>query len=115
MPVRDPAASAVTVLASAARTTSGDTGPLTGYSTAESLRAQLNVTAAAGVAPTLDVVLEDTVDGTNWNAIATFAQKTATGREVLNVTTPFTDQIRVRHTIGGTAPSFTFSVAIYAQ
>ena len=112
---RDAAAAASDVVASAARTTSGTSGALSGYSTAESIRAQLGVTAAAGAAPTLDVVIEDTLDGTNWNVIGTFAQKTAVGREVINITSPFTDQIRVRHTIGGTTPSFTFSVSIYAQ
>lgn len=98
------------VVASAARTASGDSGPLSGYGPAQTLRAQLNVTAASGTSPTLDVVIEDTLDGTNWNAVGTFAQKIATGREVINVTTPFADRLRVRWTIGGTGPSFTFAV-----
>ncbi len=37
---------------------------------------QLDVTAASGTLPTLDVVVQDTVDGTNWNTIATFTQAT---------------------------------------
>lgn len=45
----------------------------------------------------------------------TFAQKTATGREVINVTAPFTDQIRVKWTVGGTTPSFTFAVHCYSE
>lgn len=97
-------------VASAARTTSGNSGALADFGPAQTLRAQLNVTAAAGVAPTLDVVIEDTVDGTNWNVVGTFAQKVAAGREVINVTIPFADRLRVRWTIGGTTPSFTFAV-----
>ncbi len=104
-----------TVVASAARTTSSSTSGLPGYFSAESLRIQLNITAASGVTPTLDVVVEDTLDGTNWNVIGTFAQKTAAGREVINVTTPFADEIRVRWTMGGTTPSFTFAVILFAQ
>ncbi len=100
---------------SAARTTSGNSAPLTGYGPADTLIAELNVTAASGTGPTLDVVIEDTIDGTNWYPIGTFAQRTAAGREVLRLTQPFTDQLRVRWTIGGTTPSFTFSVIWQAQ
>lgn len=103
------------VVASAARTTSGNSGDLPHYGPAETLRAQLNVTAASGTTPTLDVVIEDTLDGTNYNTIGTFAQKTAAGREVINITTPFSDTTRVKWTVGGTSPSFTFSVRIVSQ
>lgn len=99
------------LVASAARTATGTSTSATGYGPAKTLRAQLNVTASSGTTPTLDVVIEDTLDGTNWNVIGTFAQKTATGREVINITTPFADQLRVRWTIAGTTPSFTFAVA----
>jgi hypothetical protein len=99
-----------TIVASAVFTASGDSGALHGWGDAKTLRLQLNVTAVAGTSPTLDVVVEDTLDGVNYNIIATFAQKTVAAREVLNVTTPFTNTIRVRWTIGGTTPSFTFEV-----
>lgn len=106
-----------TVVSSAARTTSGNQEGATsiGFGSAEKLRVQLDVTAASGTTPTLDVLVEDSLDGTNWNTIGTFAQKTAAGREVINITTPFSNQVRVRWTIGGTTPSFTFSVAAYAE
>lgn len=103
------------LVASAARTTSSNSGIIYGLGPAESIRAQLDVTAAAGTSPTLDVVVEDTLDGTNYNTIGTFAQKTAAGREVINITTPFSDQVRIRWTVGGTSPSFTFSVRAVAQ
>jgi hypothetical protein len=105
----------VELVASAARTASGDSGSMPGFGGRISLRVQLDVTAftvAAG--NTLDVVVEDTLDGTNWNPIATFAQKTATGREVINITAPFTDRLRTRWTVGG-APAPTFSVLGYVE
>ncbi len=101
-----------TLAAPAARTTSGDSGPLEGWGRPTSARVQLNVTAAAG---TLDVVVEDTLDGTTWNVVGTFAQLTGVGRQVINLSTPFADRLRVRWTIGGTAPSFTFSVLAYSE
>ncbi len=107
--------SAETVVNSAARTTSGDSGVLTGFGGVSTLRAQLEATVVGGVAPTLDVVIEDTLDGTNWNTIGTFSQKTAASREVINVTTPFADRLRVRWTMGGTTPSFTFSVVVASE
>lgn len=99
-----------TPVASAARTAAGDSDSILGYAGAETIRAQLNVTAVSGTFPTLDVVIEDTIDGTNWNTVGTFTQRTAVGRQVINVTTPFANRLRVRWTIGGTGPSFTFSV-----
>ncbi len=103
-----------TVVASASRTATGNSATLSGYGGANTLRAQLDVSAASA-SDTLDVVIQDTLDGTNWNTIGTFAQKTATGREVINVTTPFADRIRVLWTIGGTAPDFTFEVRVASQ
>lgn len=108
-------AQTVTLAASAARTTSGNTADFDGF-TQKVARVQLQVTAASGTTPTLDVVVEDSVDaGATWNTISTFTQATAATRQVVNITAPFTDRIRVRWTVGGTTPSFTFSVVAYAQ
>ena len=96
--------------------TNGDVQDGFGQSTA--LRLQLEVTAASGTLPTLDVTIEDTLDGTNWNTVATFTQKTTTGLQVINLlagTTPYADRLRVKTVIGGTTPSFTFSVKGYAR
>jgi hypothetical protein len=100
---------------SAARTATANGATLDGCGTYSRLRVQLDVTAVSGTTPTLDCVVEDTHDGVSWNTIGTFTQKTAVAREVINVTTPFTDRVRVRWTIGGTTPSFTFSASVYAQ
>lgn len=105
----------VDLLPSAARTASGVGVDVPGFGDKISLRVQLNVTAAAGVTPTLDVRIEDTIDGTTWNTVGTFAQKVAVGREVLNITTPFTDRLRLSWTVAGTTPSFTFSVLGYVE
>lgn len=104
-----------TLVASAARTTSSDSGIWDGFSQAQTLRLLLNVTAASGTTPSLTVVAEDTLDGTNFFPIATFAAKTAAGTEILNVTLPFANRLRVRWTITGTTPSFTFSVLCASQ
>lgn len=104
-----------TVVSSAARTVTGNSSTLSGYGTIKQLRAQLNVTAASGTTPTLDVLIQDSLDGTNWNTIGTFAQKTTTAREVINITTPFADRVRILYTIGGTTPSFTFDVIVASE
>ncbi len=98
------------VIESLARTTNGNSGDMRAIG-GESVRAQLNVTAASGTSPTLNVLIEDTVDGgATFNTIGTFAQKTAAGREVLNITVPFSETLRASWSIAGTNPSFTFSV-----
>lgn len=104
-----------TLVASAARTATGNSGELAGYDRASTLRVQLDVSAASGTSPTLNVLVEDTLDGSTWNTIGTFAQRTAAGREVINVTSPFAKRIRVSWTVGGTTPSFTFSVICASQ
>jgi hypothetical protein len=74
----------------------------------------LTVNGASGTSPTLNVVVEQSVDGgQNWTNKLTFAQRTGAGSETLQLTQPHQDQIRVRWTIGGTgSPSFDFSVAL---
>jgi hypothetical protein len=118
MPRDDLASPGITdvTVASAARNTNGNSGPIGGFGSAKTLRAQLNVSAASGTTPTLNVLIEDSVDGgATWNTVGTFAQKTAISREVVNVVAPFTDLLRVSWTIGGTTPSFTFEVRIYSE
>jgi hypothetical protein len=97
------------ILESLARTTNGNSGDLR-TSNGETIRCQLHITGSGGTAPTLNVLIEDTLDGINYNTIGTFAQKTAAGREVINITTPFSETLRVSWTIAGSSPSFTFSV-----
>lgn len=102
-----------TVVSSAARTTAGSQTFDSGTSTA--LRVQVNVSAASGTTPQLTVFVEDTLDGTNWNTVDTFPAVGVTGNTVRNITTVFTNSCRVRWTITGTTPSFTFSVDVYQE
>lgn len=68
---------------------------------------------AVGVTPTLDVTLEYSLDGTNFlpeeSAADSFTQITAIGRafKVFDVKAAV---YRLVYTIGGTTPSFTFTV-----
>ena len=97
-------------------TASGTSTAATGFGKAENIRLQLAVMAVSGTSPTLDVLLQDTVDGSNWNTIATFTQATGTGTDMQNVTAPFGDQVRLSWTVGGTAtPTFTFTVKCHSE
>lgn len=97
------------LVASAARTATG-TGDTAEMGEKSCMRLKLDVTAASGTTPTLDVIVETSPDGAdNWQTVATFAQKTAVSSE-LNVF-PGTDRfVRAKWTIAGTTPSFTFSL-----
>lgn len=107
-----PAPAPTTLLASAARTTSGNMGN-NGLNTtnAESVALELIVSAASGTSPTLVVSIEWSNDGTTWAAADpadAFAQLTAAGRRFKNVAVKGRF-MRLVWTIGGTTPSFTFT------
>lgn len=71
----------------------------------------LNVTAASGTSPTLDVAVQTRRDASDaWRAVAAFAQRTAAGSE-RRCFAGCDRQVRVVATVGGTTPSFTFSVS----
>lgn len=98
------------VVPSAARTTSSQTSALDA-TTIRALSLKLDVTASSGTTPTLDVVVEESDDGgTTWRTVGSFAQKTGVSNESKSFLIA-ADTYRVRWTIGGTGPSFTFSVA----
>ncbi len=101
----------ITIHASAAETASGNTSDI---DISHILHAAVcvDVTAASGTSPTLDLYLEgkDTLSG-KYNTIWNPSQITS----VTTVWTELTDlpykYIRLRWVIGGTDPSFTFSAA----
>lgn len=72
----------------------------------------LVVTGMVGAAPTLDVIIEHTIDGTNWFTLATFAQKTGVAKELINITAPVLPTVRAVATLGGTITSATFKVEL---
>lgn len=100
-----------TVVASAARTATGTTGTLDAPSEANLILAVV-CSAVSGTTPTMTLSIEWSMDGTNWCPAATadaFAEMTAAS----NVVKPFTvkgSSYRIKWTIGGTTPSFTFTV-----
>jgi hypothetical protein len=112
-----------TLLASGARTATGVGSALCGFARYEKFAAELVVTAASGTSPTLDVVLQHSIDGgATWFTMTTFTQKTAAGSELKTETEVeaatgevYGDCLRVSYTIGGTTPSFTFYVKVSAQ
>lgn len=97
-----------TLHASAAETTTGNSGAQTANGT--KLGIGISVTATAGT-PTLDLTVEWSGDGENFGAADTtpdaFAQLTAVGStgKVFDVKAPY---YRLVWTIAGTTPSFTF-------
>ena len=75
----------------------------------------VDVSAASGTTPTLDVSVEWSYDGTNWavgDTADTFAQLTAAAKKVKSFTSK-ARYARVRWTIGGTTPSFTLAVSSF--
>lgn len=100
-------------LASAARTASG-TGSAFSVQDVSAILGTLSVTAASGTAPTLDVRLETTVDGTNWYTVGSFPQKTAAGSDA-RAFGPVGSQCRWAWTVAGTGPSFTFGLTATAN
>lgn len=111
MGVFDPAA---TVIASAARTTSGQSAAQQAGN-ARSLSVGVNASAVSGTTPTLDVRVEWSHDGTIWFAgdpADSISQMTAVGGKVKTFTVK-APAYRIAYTIGGTTPSFTFSASTY--
>lgn len=98
-------------LVSAVRTTSG-TGTAFVVGEAIELEATLVITAASGTSPTVDVRLETTVDGTNYDTVAAFPQQTTTQAGRGKVFAPLGQSCRWAWTIAGTTPSFTFRVDV---
>ncbi len=94
----------------AARTTSGS-GPAVAVGASNTVRAQLNVTAATGTTPSMTVTIETSADGsTGWTSVGAFSAVTTatTARKVASALDRF---IRVSWAITGTTPSFTFNVS----
>lgn len=104
--------SPATVVASAARTATGNSGALD--ADGQYLNLLVNVTAASGTSPTLNCSVEWSNDGSTFAAVDgtadTFAQITATTAKVKQFAVKAA-YYRVVWTIAGTSPSFTFSVS----
>jgi hypothetical protein len=114
---------ALPILASAARTTTGTTSTYCDLGKFTKFAMQLVVTAASGTSPTLDLTWQHSIDGgTTWYTVATFTQATAAttalkaASEVEAATAVVLgDCMRGSYVIGGTTPSFTFSIDLWAE
>ena len=101
-------------VASAARTTNGNSGTIS-VATGGGIAGIINITAVSGASPTLDIILEESFDnGTTW-------QLAWSAPRMVNVFTTHIPAMRVAGlrrwawTIGGTTPSFTFAININHQ
>lgn len=79
--------------------------------------AHLHVLSLAGTTPSITVVLENSVDGTTWAPLLSFAAITATSKpKALRLETLPTAtvnvQLRAQYTITGTSPSIVFVLAV---
>lgn len=91
------------------------TSVVSGYGPTKSLLAQLVVSKATGASPKADIVIEHSVDGTNWYPLATFTQAVAATKELKSVTAPFGDRLRATCTISGTTTAISYAIIIASE
>lgn len=104
-----------TIHASAARTATGQTSGVDLGPFDESI-VLLNVTAASGTGPTLDVKIQTSDDNSDWYDLgSSFSQITAVSKPAALKLTNFGKYIRAVYTIGGTSPSFTFTIKLVSK
>jgi hypothetical protein len=101
----------ITLLASAARTTSGSSEGTAAAAELREANILLDITAVSGTTPSMTVTVETSGEGTSWFSHTAFPAKTAAGKDVLRLAN-LGSFLRVSHTISGTTPSFTFSVVV---
>jgi hypothetical protein len=101
----------VTLVPSAARTATGNSGALTtDFFQTEHMSVTLDITARSGTTPSMTLSIEKSPDATTWTTIDTFPAQTNTGTVTREIYGGGWSEIRVVWTISGTTPSFTFSV-----
>ena len=94
--------------ASGAETATGNSAAASKQS-ADVVTCDLDVTAASGTTPTLDITIQESIDKVNWYSLGTFTQATGVTNEQKKFADP-APYIRGLWTIGGTTPSFTFTL-----
>lgn len=98
----------------AARTATGQTSGIDLQTYDGDVVFLLDSAAGSGTSPTLDVTIEDSADNSSFAAIsgAAFTQVTGTASAQKLVVNKDSARryVRVKYTIGGSSPSFTFSV-----
>lgn len=75
----------------------------------------IDITAVSGTTPTIDFKVQVKIAG-DWVDLpgVTIAQQTAVGK-VVTALNNIGKEIRVSYTVGGTAPSFTFSITFLGK
>lgn len=101
----------ITVLPSAARTVTGTADLGASVNEFDSLDLFIDVTAVSGTAPTLVFTYQASVDGgVTFYDITSGASITAANKQAINVPNRLGSVGRLSFVIGGTTPSYTFSV-----
>jgi len=101
------------MLASAARTASGVSSLYNSYDgTLSGCDIVVEVTAVSGTLPTLDIWVQSAHEAspTNYSNIRRIPRINATGKYQTTIAENIQKGLRISYTIGGTTPSFTFSV-----
>jgi hypothetical protein len=102
----------VTELASAARTTTGQSVGSAMPNEYEELNVYLNVTAVSGTTPSMTVTYQCSPDGTNWYDHTSGSAITAAANQLIKVNANIGKFGRLSYVISGTTPSFTFSAIL---
>lgn len=105
----------IVVVPSAARTATGNSGPLTAHERGGTLNVTFDATTVTGTSPTLTLSVEWSQDGTTFGAADpadAFTAVTAAGTKTKSFVVKGATY-RLVWTIGGTTPSFTFSCRAY--
>jgi hypothetical protein len=107
------------VVPSAARTVAGNGGTIpVDFSDETELLLHIKVAAVSGTSPTMTVSVAESLDGgTTWVNVSSATAVTAAGttRHTVPITAVIGPMLRIGWTIGGTTPSFTFSVDLWAK
>lgn len=90
-----------------------NSGPLAPSGMAADVVLLVHCTALTGTGPTLNVSLEESVDGASWTAVANsgITQLTAAGHAMSN-SRPTKSYVRVLSVIGGTGPAATYRASV---
>ena len=107
------AASATDIVSAALTTTATSAG--VAITNVQSAAFAVNITAVTGTNPTLDVVIQCSVNTTTWHDIYHFERATASTTLITpNIELPCA-QIRYVRTVGGSSPSFTMSLTRWSK
>lgn len=96
-------------LKASAATTETENTEAIDVSAFEALILTLVTSSTTGTSPTLNIIVQDSDDGTTWYTHTTIAEITADGTVITRID-KFRKFVRYNMTIGGTTPSFTIVI-----